>query len=231
MTVYGSRMGKTWIVGMALVAAACGGGGGDDCERFFDKTKPIFEKAAKERGKSISDADKAKFVEKCRAAKKEGKTGDDEMMKCVLAASGDAAVAACMEGPFGDYMKKSKKTEAQLQLNKLGKSAKVHFEIESTFPIGKSNPPTGSCCEGPNHKCAVDAAAWAADPVWSKLDFQIDEPHLFQYSYESTDGKTFVARAVGDLDCDMNMITYELRGQAEGGMPSVTLTEPPPNSD
>lgn len=224
-------MGTSWILGATLVASACGGGG-DDCERFFDKTKPIFEKAAKERGKSITDADKAKFVEQCRAAKKEGKTGDDAMMKCVLAANGEAAVAECMQGPFGDYMKKSKKTEAQLQLNKIGKSAKVAAMENALFPVGKSNPTSGSCCDGPDHKCAaIPSAAWAADPVWSKLDFQIDEPTLFQYSYESTDGKSFVARAIGDLDCDTTMITYELRGELRDGNPSITLIEPPPNSD
>jgi len=84
--------------------------------------------------------------------------------------------------------------------------------------------PAATCCQGAGAKCAVDANAWK-DPVWQALDFQIDEAHLFQYSYES-DGKTFTALAVGDLDCDTQMITYTLKGTSENGNPAVQMTEP-----
>jgi hypothetical protein len=73
---------------------------------------------------------------------------------------------------------------------------------------------------------------YASNPVWRELDFQISEPTLFQYSYRgSADGQSFVAKAIGDLDCDGVFITYELTGSVTNGTPSVTLTEPPPNSD
>jgi hypothetical protein len=73
---------------------------------------------------------------------------------------------------------------------------------------------------------------FAADRVWAALDFQIDEPTLFQYSYSaSPDGQHFVAKAIGDLDCDGTFITYELAGSATNGAPSVTLTEPGLNAD
>ena len=72
-------------------------------------------------------------------------------------------------------------------------------------------------------------ADWS-DPVWQALDFQIDHPTLFQYSYAS-DGTSFNATAVGDLDCDGTFITYTLSGTAENGNVQVKLTEPPPNSD
>jgi hypothetical protein len=68
--------------------------------------------------------------------------------------------------------------------------------------------------------------------VWAALDFQIDEPTLFQYSYSaSADGQQFLAKAIGDLDCDGVFITYELAGRVSNGAPAVTLTEPPPNTD
>jgi hypothetical protein len=68
--------------------------------------------------------------------------------------------------------------------------------------------------------------------VWKALDFQVDEPTLFQYSYSaSPDGQSFIAKAVGDLDCDGTFITYELRGTAMNGNPTLTLTAPPPNAD
>jgi hypothetical protein len=73
---------------------------------------------------------------------------------------------------------------------------------------------------------------YVADPVWKALDFEIDQPTLFQYSYEaSPDGQSFVARAIGDLDCDTTFITYELRGSAVNGSPRYELSEPPPNAD
>jgi len=74
-------------------------------------------------------------------------------------------------------------------------------------------------------------ATFAADPTWRQLDFQIDEPSLFVYSYSSAAATAFQATAIGDLDCDNTEITYTLDGTAVGGNPAVTLTEPPPNSD
>ncbi len=131
---------------------------------------------------------------------------------------------------FLDYMKKSKKTEAEVLLNRLGKSAKVAYITDAKFPVGTVPlTPAASCCTGPRAHCVSTPADWAT-PLWTQLGFSIDEPNLFQYSYTS-DGTTFTAEAVGDLDCDGTMITYRLEGSAPNGNPQVRLTEPPPNSD
>jgi len=45
------------------------------------------------------------------------------------------------------------------------------------------------------------------------------------------DGQSFVAKAVGDLDCDGTFITYELTGMVRNGSLSTTLIEPAPNAD
>jgi hypothetical protein len=134
---------------------------------------------------------------------------------------------------FMDYMKRSKKTEAALQLNKLGKNAKRVYMETSMFPTG-STPvtPAAPCCGQPNNHCAAVPQRYASDPVWAALDFEIDEPTLFQYVYRgSADGQSFVAQAIGDLDCDGTFITYELNGRALNGNPTYTLTEPPPGAD
>jgi type II secretory pathway pseudopilin PulG len=139
-------------------------------------------------------------------------------------------LAAVAIPAFMDYMKKSKQTEAALQLNKLAKNLKVAYMTNQAFPKG-SVPlsPAKSCCEGPNHKCD-DPAAWQ-HPIWQELDFMISEPHLFRYAYESN-GKTFVLRAVGDLDCDGNEIAWVMTGAANAqGEVSATLVEPAPNTD
>jgi hypothetical protein len=139
-------------------------------------------------------------------------------------------LAAVAIPAFMDYMKKSKQTEATLQLNKLEKNLKVAHMTNRSFPKGTAPlTPAKSCCEGPNHKCA-DAAAWK-QPIWQELDFEIDQPHLFRYAYES-DGKTFMLRAVGDLDCDGTEITYVVTGVADAqGTVSSTIVEPDLGTD
>jgi hypothetical protein len=57
--------------------------------------------------------------------------------------------------------------------------------------------------------------------VWTPLDFQIDEPSLAQYSYES-DGASFVATAVGDPGCNGNIITLQVTGRITEGEPVIT---------
>jgi hypothetical protein len=62
--------------------------------------------------------------------------------------------------------------------------------------------------------------------VWKELDFSIDDAHLFRYDYTSTDGKSFVAHAVGDLDCDGEAVSYTLTGAPEGDMLKVQMSGP-----
>lgn len=130
---------------------------------------------------------------------------------------------------FMNYMKKSKRSEADLQLNKLGKHLKIYHAENGAFPVGDTPlTPEQTCCAGPGNKCAVDPQAWQ-QPTWQQLDFSIDEPHLFQYRYHS-DGKTAVVEAVSDLDCDGNTATYRLDATGENGMASVQITKPQPGA-
>jgi len=144
-------------------------------------------------------------------------------------------LAAVAIPSFMDYMKRAKKSEAGLQLNKIGKNAKRAYSESSTYVSGTagqlpSKPGTGGCCGGPNNHCAAVPASFASDAVWKNLDFQIDEPSLFYYDYTGA-AATFTAKATGDLDCDGTEIVYTLTGAATNGNPSVILAEPPPNSD
>lgn len=145
-------------------------------------------------------------------------------------------LAAVAVPAFMDYIKRSKKTEAALQLNKLGKNAKRIYSEGSTFYTGHAaktpaKPGKGGCCGGPNNHCDVSTKPFDT-PEWRELDFQIDEPTLFIYEYTgAADGKSFTATAIGDLDCDDIEITYTLDGKSDNGNPSVVLTEPKPNTD
>jgi prepilin-type N-terminal cleavage/methylation domain-containing protein len=139
---------------------------------------------------------------------------------------------------FMDYMKRAKKTEASLQLDKIGKNAKRQFAETGAYATGTAATlPTrpggpGGCCGGTlsNH-CAANPAAFNSDPVWRQVDFQIDEPSLFYYDYNGASPIAFTAKATGDLDCDGVEIVYTLTGTATNGNPAVTLTEPPVNAD
>jgi len=140
-------------------------------------------------------------------------------------------LAAVAIPAFMDYMKKSKKTEASLQLNKIMKNSKVAFNTTSNFVTanGAALPAAGgaNCTTGGKHAVST---AWTGDPGWSALDFQIDEPNLFTYAY--TGGTVNAsATAVGDLDCDGVLITYTLTLTSPNGNASGVITEPPPNSD
>ena len=144
-------------------------------------------------------------------------------------------LAAVAIPAFMDYIKRSKKSEANLQLNKVGKNAKRAFSESSSYVVGTAGqlptkPGGGGCCGGPNNHCAANSAGFAADAIWKALDFQIDEPSLFYYDYTGA-ATTFQAKATGDLDCDNTEIVYTLDGTATNGNPAVVLTEPSPSAD
>ena len=150
-------------------------------------------------------------------------------------------LAAVAIPAFMDYMKRSKKTEASLQLNKIGKNSKRAYMENSTYVTGGAGPTpakpgTGGCCGGngtsgknTNH-CAANPAGFTGNATWTALEFEIDEDTLFYYAYTGTT-TDYTATAVGDLDCDGTEIVYTLTGTATNGNPAVALTEPPVNAD
>jgi prepilin-type N-terminal cleavage/methylation domain-containing protein len=140
-------------------------------------------------------------------------------------------LAAVAIPAFMDYMKKSKKTEASLQLNKIAKNNKTYYVTNAGFvsTTGSILPGAeGGACSGPNkHFATVD---WSTEAGWKDLDFQIDEPNLFSYTYTG-DSASPSATAVGDLDCDGVFITYTLSMTSVNGNAAGSIQEPPPNSD
>ena len=212
------------ILVVATLLAACGKG--DKCERAYAKLAPAMAKESK--GKA---PDQATMVKQCKDGLAKHPE-QEKMLDCILAISGTPSIddlGKCSEasgkGSLEDYKHRSMSSEAKLMLNKLGKSAKMAFVENGAFPKGKVGlTPAGECCASGQGKCAVDAAAWN-DPVWQALDFSMDEPGYYRYSYES-DGTTFTATAVGDLDCDTEMATFTAKGSVENGNPEVTIIEP-----
>jgi hypothetical protein len=214
-----------------LGTSACGGGD--------PSCKDAVTKAAKLA--PVKEREVAEMIGVCEQQEWPG-----ELRRCIAGAAGVEALAACMKllsartvdnarGAFDDYRQRTRKSEAQIQLMKIGKAATVAYVENARFPTETAPlaPATDCCAEdfGGKRKCGSSPTPWST-PAWRALDFELTEPHFFRYSYlPSADGSSFTATAVGDLDCDGVTITYTLHGSAVNGTPKVELTEPPPNSD
>ena len=113
--------------------------------------------------------------------------------------------------------------EARLKLRELERRVKSYYVEKAEFPVGQvALTPAKACCPD---RCAPSATAFS-DLVWTALDFRVDEPHWYQYSYAS-DGKTgFTATAVGDPGCNGSAVTYTLVGKVENGNITASVTGP-----
>jgi hypothetical protein len=146
----------------------------------------------------------------------------------IIPMSGVGVMSAVAIPAFTQYMKRSKLSEASLQLDRIGAAAKRSFAETGSFPSGDAALlPAKTCCGQPMNKCAPEPEAFVNDPVWSRLEFSIDEPTIYQYRYHS-DGKTLLVEAIGDADCDGVMATYRLEGSVTAaGNPLMDLIQPP----
>ena len=133
-------------------------------------------------------------------------------------------LAAVAIPAFMDYMKKSKTTEASLQLNKIAKNSKAYYITNARYITTSAGP------EPATTPCGAKVQGTWSDPTWLEMDFQIDEPVLFSSTYPGA-AASASALAVGDLDCDKTEITYTLDLTSPSGNPTAIITEPPPNSD
>jgi type II secretory pathway pseudopilin PulG len=136
-------------------------------------------------------------------------------------------LAAVAIPSFLEYQQKAKRPEAQLMLNKIGRSARTYYYETSQFPTQASGPtPSRPCCEYPQHKCPVDPSSWAIEP-WMTLDIEPYESTYYQFAYTpDPGGQGFTATATGDLDCDGNEVVYTVRGRAVAGDPTLEFENP-----
>lgn len=203
---------------LAMTAAGAGCGDAPSCEDAIKKANRHIEAGEGMVVAAISQCKEEKWSPSLRT--------------CLGEAGSAQAANQCMRKAASErraekpgYVESSKRSEAEVNLSSIGKSAKTYFVEYAAFPTGTMElTPAGSCCEGPNRKCPADAQAWTG--AWEQLDFQVVEPSYFQYSYESKDGTTFTARAVGDLDCDGTSVEFVLEGRIEQGAPMTILTKP-----
>ncbi len=142
-------------------------------------------------------------------------------------------LAAVAIPAFMKYIRRSKTTEATMNLRKLFDSSVSYYEdehatragaiIERQFPDDAIRNPAIFACAGGSqkkHDPANDADAaggnfdWSSSS-WQALNFAIDDPHFFSYTYSSSGtgaGAAFTARAEADLDCDGTSSLFERIG-------------------
>jgi len=121
---------------------------------------------------------------------------------------------------FMKYIAKSKTTEAKMFLRKMADGARAYAyeQGKGAFPPAAPLTPSSGPCGA--DKCEPNAEQWA-HPGWTALMFSVDDPHYYAYEFVS-DGSSFTARAMGDLDGDGIPSVFELYGEVKDGEPVVS---------
>jgi len=90
-------------------------------------------------------------------------------------------------------------------------------QFPKSTPLTPGNPTEFMCKNGKSVKYVPEVNTWN-HLTWRELNFAVDEPFYYAYQYISSgtgaDAK-FTVRAVGDLDCDGVLSTFERAGQAD----------------
>ena len=143
-------------------------------------------------------------------------------------------LAAVAIPAFMNYLAKSKGSEATLNLNKIAKAAKVYWGEHSSFPTAGAKLPAAKACgntatfngKSVKDKTFADATTWAGDTGWAALDFQVDEPGLFQYTFTPSGTTSATALAEGDMDCDNTPGIWTLEILNQSGNIQTNVTKP-----
>ncbi|HEY7954303.1 MAG: type IV pilin protein [Polyangia bacterium] len=136
-------------------------------------------------------------------------------------------LAAVAIPAFMKYIRRSKTVEATMNIRKMYDSSVSYYEGEHATAAGAivakqfpgegatiTAPTANSCCGQPGDKCAP-APSNFDNPTWASLNFSVDDPFYFWYTYASTGtdtGAAFTATANGNLDCDSTYSTFSRVG-------------------
>jgi type IV pilus assembly protein PilA len=138
-------------------------------------------------------------------------------------------LAAVAIPAFMKYIRRSKTSEATMNIRKLYDSSVSYYQEEHAardgqvlprqFPVQVvSTPPAGSACDnGTSRKYAPVANDWN-NASWQALNFAVDDPLYYSYQYDSAGtgaASSFTARANGDLNCDQVLSTFERIGEVD----------------
>ncbi len=136
-------------------------------------------------------------------------------------------LAAVAIPAFMKYIRRSKTSEATMNIRKLYDSSVSYYNeeqatrtgqiIERQFPAGASTPADWAaitCAGNSSTKYRPNSNTWD-DATWQALNFAVDDPFYYRYTYVGSGtgaGSAFTARAEGNLNCDAVLSTFERVG-------------------
>ena len=136
-------------------------------------------------------------------------------------------LAAVAIPAFLKYIKRSKTSEATMNIRKIFDSSATYFAsdwadasgdlLEHQFPDSASTTPAAVS----NNKVTTPETTWAGTPTWVSLNFAVTDPHYYMYQYDSTgtasvdNDAQFTASAFGDLDGDTSLSTFVRFGSVD----------------
>ena len=127
-------------------------------------------------------------------------------------------LAAVAIPAFMKYIRRSKTTEATMNIRKLFDSTVSYYAAERAdgngvilakmFPSAQGwTPALNACCTQAGQKCnpSVAAPGWTS-ATWQALNFSVDDPFYYSYQTQGTGGSAINDRynleASGNLNCD-----------------------------
>ena len=147
-------------------------------------------------------------------------------------------LAAVAIPAFEKNVRRSKTSEATINLRRIYDGAVTSYQSEQVDRSGQglapkfpdtieATPAENACCQANDRgQCPSNSEAFVR-PTWQQLQFSIDDPHYYWYSFVSDGegaGAAFTARASGNLNCDATFSTFErigfvdlISGSIQGG--------------
>lgn len=140
-------------------------------------------------------------------------------------------LAAVAIPAFMKYIRRSKTSEATMNLRKLFDSSAAYFSgehalrdgtiLDRRFPASNPLTPDIEFCSDNTAEKFVPRKSYWEPPTWQDLNYALSDPHYYKYQYVSigTDtGSAFTARAIGDLNCNGIFSTFERVGTVDASL-------------
>lgn len=135
-------------------------------------------------------------------------------------------LAAVAIPAFLKYIKRSKTSEATMNLRKMFDSSATYFAndwadssgdlLSHQFP--SSATPTPAIASISSNKVTTTETTWSGTSAWVALNFAVTDPHYYSYQYDATGSDNlavFTASAFGDLDGDDTVSTFVRFGSVD----------------